>query len=80
MKALMILGAIVGFLIGTGFGLAQSSSWPAILWHGCAAALLAALLARWWSRIWLGSLRDAIHNRLTLRTPSPADKKAGAKL
>ena len=41
---------------------------------------LAALLARWRSRIWLGSLRDAIHNRHTMRTPSPADKKAGAKL
>lgn len=76
----MILGAIVGFLIGTGFGLAQSSSWPVILWHGCAAALLAALLARWWSRIGLGSLRDAIRNRLIMRTPLPADKNAGAKL
>jgi len=80
MKALMILGAIVGFLIGTGFGLAQNSSWPAILWHACAAALIAALLTRWWSRIWLGSFRDAIHNRRIPRAPSPADKKAGAKL
>jgi hypothetical protein len=80
MKALMILGAIVGFVIGTGFGLAEGSSWPGILWHGCAAALLAALLSRWWSRVWLGNLHDAIHTRRIMRTSSPADKKAGAKL
>lgn len=80
MKALIILGAIVGFLIGTGFGLAQSSSLPVILWHGCAAALVAALLTRWRSRTWLGSFRDATHNCRIMRTPLPADKKAGAKL
>ena len=54
----MILGAIVGFLIGSGFGLAGSSPWPATLWRACAAALIAAVLARWWSGVWLKSLRD----------------------
>jgi O-antigen/teichoic acid export membrane protein len=80
MKALMILGAIVGFLIGTGFGLAGNSPWPAALWHACAAALFAAVLTRWWSRVWLSSLRDSLHNRRTLRTSAPADKKPGTKL
>ncbi len=80
MKALMILGAVVGFLIGTGFGLAGSSPWPAALWHACAGALLAAILTRWRSRVWLTSLRDALHNRRAMRPSSPADKKAGAKL
>ena len=80
MKALMILGAIVGFLIGSGFGLAGNSPWPAALWRACAAALLAAVLTRWWSRVWLSSLRDAKQNRSTLRPAPPADKKAGSKL
>jgi hypothetical protein len=80
MKALMILGAIIGFLIGSGFGLAGSSPWPAALWRGCAAALFAAVLARWWSRVWINSLRDALHNRGSMRNSAPADKKASSKL
>jgi hypothetical protein len=63
MKALMILGAIVGFLIGTGFGLAASSPWPSTLWRACAAALGAAFLTRWWGRIWLQGLREALEDR-----------------
>jgi hypothetical protein len=79
MKALMILGAIVGFLIGIGFALAASSSWPAALWRSCAAALVAAILVRWWGRVWLRGLRDSLHNR-HMHRPSPADTKTGAKL
>jgi len=80
MKALMILGAIVGFLIGSGFGLAGSSPWPAALWRGCAAALLAAVLTRWWSRVWLNGLRDALRNRGPMGNSSRANKKSNSKL
>jgi hypothetical protein len=80
MKSLMILGAIVGFLIGSGFGLAGKSPWPTTLWHACVAALLAAVLARWWGRVWISGLRDALHHPRALRPSSPADRKAGAKL
>jgi len=80
MKALMILGAIVGFLIGIGFGLAGNSPWPASLWRGCAAALIAAVLVRWWSRVWVKGLRDALHDRRTARPPSLVDTKAATKL
>jgi hypothetical protein len=75
----MMLGAIVGFLVGSSFGLAGSSPWPTTLWRACAAALLAAVLTRWWGRIWLGSLRDAIHHRQTFRNSPPVDKKSGSK-
>jgi len=71
MKSLMILGAIIGFLIGSGFGLAGQSPWPASLWRACAAALGAALLTRWWSRVWFQGLRDAIEERRHAR-PTPA--------
>jgi len=60
MKALIILGAIIGFLTGAGFGLAGNSPWPNALWHACAAALAAAILTRWWSRVWIQSLRDSL--------------------
>jgi hypothetical protein len=80
MKAFMILGAIVGFLIGTGCGLAGSSPWSATLWRGGIAALIAAILTRWWSRIWLNNLRDALHDRRNIHpSPSP-DAKPGISI
>ena len=76
----MILGAIVGFLIGTGFGLAGDSPWPAALWRACAAALIAAVLTRWWGRVWLHNLRDARHQRQSPRTTPIPDPEAGTKI
>ena len=76
----MILGAIVGFLIGAGFGLAGGSPWPTVLWHAGAAALVAAVLARWWSRVWLTNLNDALHNHRPSRASASADTKSALKL
>jgi hypothetical protein len=76
MKALIILGAIVGFLTGAAFGLAGNSPWPNALWHACAAALAAALLTRWWSRVWMQSLRDSLDQRNRIR---PNNAKPAAK-
>ena len=76
MKALMILGAIVGFLIGAGFGLAASSSWPAALWKACAAALVAGVLTRWWGRIWIHGLRDSLQQRRIAPRTLPTDPAA----
>jgi len=80
MKALMILGSIIGFLIGTGFGLAAGSSWSTSLWRACAAALVAGILARWWGRIWLTNLRDSLNHRRTFRPGQTLDNKPAAKL
>jgi hypothetical protein len=80
MKALMILGALVGFLIGSGFGLASNSPWPDALWRACAAALAAAVLTRWWSRVWLQGLRDALQQRRNARPAASATTKANIKL
>jgi len=78
MKAVMILGALVGFVIGTGFGLAGSSPWPSTLWRACAAALVAAVLARWWSSIWMKSLRESLEQREAARR-APATPLKPAK-
>ena len=75
----MILGAIVGFLIGAGFGLAGSSPWPAALWRACVAALVAAILTRWWSRVWMRSLRESLEHRHTQRHPVVNAAKPGQK-
>lgn len=63
MKSFMILGSLIGFGIGGGFSLAGGCDWSTAFWRACAAALPAAVLARWWSRIWLSGLNDAIQKR-----------------
>ena len=79
MKPLMILGAIVGFLIGAGFGVAGNSPWPAALWRASAAALVAAILARWWSRVWMQSLRDSLQNGRSARGAARIEPRPSAK-
>jgi hypothetical protein len=80
MKAFMILGAIGGFLIGVSFGLLNGSSWPAILWHTAAAALVMALLARWWSHVWFQGLRDSVEQRRRAPILPPANLKPTQKI
>jgi hypothetical protein len=74
MKALIVLGAIVGFLTGAAFGLAGNSPWPTALWRACAAALAATILTRWWSRVLMQGLRDSQDQRH--RQPAATTKPA----
>ena len=76
MKALIILGSILGFLTGAGFAMAGNSPLPNALWHACAAALGAAILTRWWSKVWVQNFRDALEQR---HRPRPQDAKPAAK-
>jgi hypothetical protein len=79
MKSFMILGAIVGFLIGMGFSLADDCHWSTALWRACAAALIAAVLTRWWSNMWLQNLRDAVKQRQHARPLLPPKTKTTPK-
>jgi hypothetical protein len=63
MRAWMILGGFMGFLIGILFGLAQGSAWPSVIWKASVATLLAGLLMRWWGRVWINSIRDSHRQR-----------------
>jgi hypothetical protein len=79
MKALMILGALVGFLIGSGPALAGLSSWSTALWRASAAALVMAVLTRWWTRICLQGLQESLSQRRHLKNvrlsqPNPPAK------
>ena len=75
-KALIILGSVVGFLIGVAFGIASESPWPSALWRACAAALMAAMLTRWWGRVLLNGLSDSLHQRHARRVPTAIVKQA----
>lgn len=79
MKAMMIFGALVGFLIGIGSALAGLSSWPTALWRASAGALIAALLTRWWTGVWLHGLQDALNQRRSPRQVLSPNPKAVAK-
>ena len=71
MKLLMILGGMIGFAIGLGFGYARQSSGASILWRSCIAAAAAGLLMRWWGQVWMRCLQESHQQRL-----AAAEKKA----
>lgn len=60
MKKLMLLGGMLGFGIGALFGRLQNASDSTILWRACVAAFVAGLLMRWWGKLWISNLRDAL--------------------
>lgn len=59
MKILMILGGLLGFLIGAGFGLAQTSAWPDALLRASVTAFAGGFMLRWWGRMWIRCLVEA---------------------
>lgn len=74
MKKLMILGGLLGFSIGLGFGLAHGSSWPSVLWRASVASFCAGWLSRWWGGIWVRSLREGNTDNLPAEpAPQPGD-------
>ena len=79
MKSFMILWAMVGFLIGTGCSLADDCTWSTAFWRGCIAALITAVLARWWGNVWLEGLRDSIKQRQFRRAIPVAKPKPTSK-
>ena len=79
MKALMIFGALVGFLIGCGPALAGQSPWPTALWRASAAALVAAVLTRWWTGVWIEGLKESISQRRAARPAATTNLKPAAK-
>jgi hypothetical protein len=80
MKTLMILGSSVGFLADTDGGVVGNRPWSATLWRACAAALVAAVLARWWSRIWLNRLRTGLTYDPHTRSAPRSELKSAARL
>jgi len=80
MKALMILGAVIGFLIGGGLALASHNPWPAVFWRACAATLVAAVLTRWWGGIWLRGLGEMLDQRRHCRPVLPLNPQPKANL
>ena len=72
MKAIMILGANAGFVLGLGASLLGDCAWPATLWHAGVAALIGGILGRWWGRILFAGLNDALEQRRRDRAAAAA--------
>jgi len=79
MKPFMILGSLAGFVIGAGFSLAGNCPWSTVLWRACVGALLAGMLARWWGRIWLEGMQNAMEERRNARPRSNIEIKPAVK-
>ncbi len=60
MKAMMISGAMVGFVIGAGSSLLGGGTTQTAFWHAAVAALAGGWLARWCGNIWFENLTDAL--------------------
>ena len=71
MKLLVLIGGIVGFGVGLVSGVSAECSWPTTIWHACLATCIAALLARWWGRIWIQSLKQSYGERLVALAKQP---------
>ncbi len=71
MKILMLLGGLLGFLIGAGFGLAQNSPWPDALWRASITAFAGGMMLRWWGRMWLKCLVQVQQEKLATPTATP---------
>jgi hypothetical protein len=71
MKRFMAIGALLGFLIGTGVGLARHGDWPSLLWRSSASALAGALLLRWWGRLWIQCFESSLQARPRAEQSNP---------
>lgn len=78
MKAIMILGANVGFVLGMGASILGDCSGPVALWHACAAAFVGGLLGRWWGKVLFAGLNDSLEQRRRERAAA-AETKNPAK-
>jgi hypothetical protein len=63
MRALLIIGGILGFGIGLIFNWSGQSSWPSTLWRACLTAYAAAILLKWWGSAWRKNLENALRER-----------------
>jgi phosphotransferase system glucose/maltose/N-acetylglucosamine-specific IIC component len=59
MRLWMILGGLLGFVIGIGFGLAQGTAWSTIIWRASVTACIGGFVFRWWGSIWVKSFYQA---------------------
>ena len=80
MKAMMILGAVVGFLLGAGSSLAGGCMSSTTFWHASVTALVGGVLARWWGQMWFTGLADALEQQRRARAQAAAESKKPAKV
>ena len=79
MKAIMILGANVGFVLGLGASVLGDCSGPVALWHASATALVGGLLGRWWGKILFAGFTDTLEQRRRERLAAAAENKSPVK-
>jgi len=79
MKAIMILGANVGFVLGMSASILGGCSWSVALGHAGIAALVGGILGRWWGKIWYTELHSALDQRRRERAAAASETKNSVK-
>lgn len=74
MKAIMILGANVGFILGLSASIFGGCSWSLALGHAGATALAGGVLGRWWGKVWFTELHSALEHRRRERAAAMENK------
>ncbi|MCX7916195.1 MAG: hypothetical protein N3A53_07830 [Verrucomicrobiae bacterium] len=59
MKLWLLLGAVLGFTLGVGFGLVHGKSLEAVVVQSCVMLYAGAWLMRWWGRGWEKAWRES---------------------
>jgi hypothetical protein len=80
MKAMMILGAVIGFILGAASSISGGCTAATAFWHAAVTALVGAVLARWWSRLWLINLADTMEQQRRRRAQAAIESKPANKL
>lgn len=60
MKAMMIAGALAGFVIGAGSSLWNGGNTQMAFWHAGLAALAGGWLGRWCGHVWFVSIAEVV--------------------
>lgn len=59
MKLWLLIGAMLGFGLGLGFGLVRDKTLGAVVLQSCVMLYLGAWLMRWWGRGWERAWRES---------------------
>lgn len=65
---------MAGFILGAGSSYAGNCTSATVFWHACVTALVGGFLARWWGKMWLVGLADAIEQQRRARAQASETK------
>ncbi len=79
LRLLALLGGLIGFIVGIGLGWLNHCQAAEAFWRASVTALAAGWLMRWWGRVWVQSLQQAMVERKAEASATKEAKVGPAK-